>query len=105
MRRKIESLAMACMLAFGSFFFMVSLVGQKAEAAAWSIETVDSAGGVGEYTSIALDTNNHAHISYYDVASGGLKYAYYDGSDWQIETVDSVGDVGRHTSMGALPVY
>ena len=100
MRRKIESLAMVCMLAFASFFFMVSLIGQKVEAAsAWSIETVDSAGGVGEYTSIALDTNNYPHISYYDVANGDLKYAYHDGSGWQIKTVDSDGDVGGHTSI------
>ena len=33
MRRIIESLAMACLLAFGSFLFMVSLMSQNVEAA------------------------------------------------------------------------
>jgi hypothetical protein len=100
MRGKMKSLAMACMLAIGSFLFMAGLLGRHVEAApTWSIETVDSAGGVGEYTSIALDTNNYPHVSYYGVANGDLKYAYYDGSDWQLQTVDSAGDVGKYTSI------
>ena len=33
---------------------------------AWSIQTVDSEGRVGDYTSIALDSKGHPWISYYD---------------------------------------
>jgi hypothetical protein len=65
----------------------------------WQIESVDTAGYVGSYTSIFLDTLNYPHISYYDFGNGDLKYAHYDGSSWHIETVDTTGDVGRYTSI------
>jgi hypothetical protein len=63
---------------------------------AWSIETVDSAGNVGAYTSIALDASGYPHISYYisygeswSTGARALKYAHWTGSSWSIETVDS----------------
>lgn len=59
----------------------------------WHIETVDSEGGVGAHTSIALDSSDNPHISYYDGTNTNLKYTYYDGSSWHIETVDSAGDL------------
>jgi hypothetical protein len=65
----------------------------------WEIEVVDSVGSVGLFTSIALDTNDHAHISYYDNANEDLKYAYYNGSSWNTTTVDSDGNVGIFTSI------
>ena len=65
----------------------------------WHIETVDSEGDVGAFTSIALDSQGFPHISYYDDSNDNLKYAYYDGSGWHIETVDSEGYVGWFTSI------
>ncbi|HDR06442.1 MAG TPA: fibronectin type III domain-containing protein [Candidatus Coatesbacteria bacterium] len=65
----------------------------------WHIEVVDSAGNVGEHTSLALDSSGRPHISYYDGSGKTLKYARWTGSQWQVETVDSAGAVGRHTSL------
>ena len=65
----------------------------------WIIQTVDSEGVVGHYTSIALDSSGHPHISYQDYGNEDLKYARWDGKSWIIQTVDSEGDVGESTSI------
>jgi outer membrane protein assembly factor BamB len=65
----------------------------------WSCETVDSIEQVGRFTSLALDSNNQPHISYYDDTNGDLKYAKWTGAEWSITTVDSIGDVGKYTSI------
>ncbi|OGS43158.1 MAG: hypothetical protein A2539_08540 [Elusimicrobia bacterium RIFOXYD2_FULL_34_15] len=54
---------------------------------------------MGEFTSIAVDTNNSPHISYYDVTNYDLKYASWTGTNWSIKTVDSTGVVGDYTSI------
>jgi PKD repeat protein len=56
----------------------------------WVTETVDSAGQVGYYNSLALDADGYPHISYQDW-DNGLRYAYYDGSQWISETLDNSG--------------
>lgn len=69
------------------------------DGAAWHLETVDPAAGVGRYASLALDATGGPRISYYDDLNDDLKYAHYDGSTWQIETVDESGLVGEYTSL------
>ncbi len=54
----------------------------------WNFETVDPSDGVGLFASLALDSLNQPHISYYDSIHGALKYAYYDGANWIISTLD-----------------
>ena len=72
------------------------------DASGWHIQTVDSEGEVGWYTSLALDANGYPHISYHDYGyydEGALKYAYLDASGWHTQTVDSEEGVGRYTSL------
>ena len=73
-----------------------------------SIETVDSVGVVGRYTSLVLDGLGNPVISYYGPSNGpsnrDLKLAHCNdancsGGDESIETVDSAGDVGWDTSL------
>ena len=68
-------------------------------AANWKFITLDSAGDVGNDTSIAVDSNDRAHISYYDRTNGDLKYATNAGGSWATYTLDSVGNVGMFTSI------
>jgi methionine-rich copper-binding protein CopC len=65
---------------------------------AWHKSTVDSTGDVGGFNSIALDSSNNPHISYYDATNKKLKYASYTGSYWITQTADS-GNVGEYTSL------
>jgi hypothetical protein len=78
--------------------FVVSLFTSIA-AHAWVAETVDSDGDVGSYTSIAMDSLDYVHISYYDATNDDLKYATNASGSWVTETVDSAEDVGRYTSI------
>lgn len=54
---------------------MLAVVPENARAETWSIETVDSDEEVGQYTPIALDSDNNSHISYYDFSTHDFKYA------------------------------
>ncbi|KPJ52128.1 MAG: hypothetical protein AMJ37_03505, partial [Dehalococcoidia bacterium DG_18] len=70
----------------------------------WACQIVDSAGNVGQYTSLAFDASGYPAISYYDVSNGDLKLAYDQNNDGafsaaEIITVDSSGDVGMYTSL------
>jgi hypothetical protein len=67
--------------------------------AGWQIETVDSEGDLGRSSSIALDSSDHPHISYYDNTSRILKYASFDGSNWEVSIVDSSVDAGWNNSI------
>ncbi|UCD91814.1 MAG: PKD domain-containing protein, partial [Methanobacteriota archaeon] len=67
--------------------------------AAWIGMTVDSAEKVGTHTSVAVDSNDRAHISYFDETNSDLKYAKWTGSSWVTETVDSNDTVGEYSSL------
>jgi hypothetical protein len=86
-------------------FVLTSLVGEFTSQAApsqvdsdWEIETVDSGGNVGKYTSLQLDSSGYPHISYFNDDSNDLMYAYLNASGWHTETADS-GYVYGYTSL------
>lgn len=66
----------------------------------WSIEEVDASSNSGQYTSIALDSLNQVHISYYDVDASALKYVNNVAKTWNVETVDNCAEVGKYSSLG-----
>ena len=68
-------------------------------SADWTIETVDDSPLVGRYSSLAIDSVDWPHISYYDETNGNLKYAYRTGTGWHHEIVTSAGDVGSFTDL------
>jgi hypothetical protein len=96
--KKIVVSALILVIAALAFTMPFSLASVQT-AATWNVQTVDSAGDVGGASSIALDSSNRPHISYYDDTYGDLMYARWTGSAWSIQTVDSAGDVGWDTSI------
>jgi hypothetical protein len=62
----------------------------------WAIETVDSDGCL--YTSLAIDTLDEPHISYFSGASD-LMYAHHYGGSWHVQTVQFQGTLGEHSAL------
>jgi hypothetical protein len=65
----------------------------------WSIETVDGAAGVGNYSSLDIDSLDYLHVGYYDMPNTALKYAQWTGGSWITETVDNSASVGQYASL------
>jgi hypothetical protein len=73
-------------------------------ASSWTTTSVDTTGDVGSFTSIAIDSNDAVHISYYDTTNKDLKYATCasscsSASSWTTTSVDTTGIVGPYTSI------
>ena len=73
-------------------------------ASNWNNVSVDTTGLVGYYTSMAIDSNDALHISYFDDTNKDLKYAICSSgcttaSNWNIVSIDTSGGVGYYTSI------
>src|SRR4030067_231829 len=90
-RRVVAAPSAAYLIAVSAFLGILSFLGQDAMAGTWDIQTVDSAGNVGQYTSIAVNGSGPPRIGYQDVTNADVKYAKWAGGSWEIETVDSFG--------------
>ena len=65
-------------------------------ASSWSNITLDATGWLGEWTSIAVDSNDGVHISYTDRTNNALKYTMCSSScgsasSWSKVSVDNIG--------------
>lgn len=63
------------------------LVYASRDGEAWNLETVDSEGDVGRFSSLVLDAGGNAHVSYYQADSGTVRYATNAEGDWSVEDV------------------
>lgn len=67
---------------------------------AWQIEVLEGpSGSLSRKPSLAVDSENTPHISYYEPVMGDLVYAWRESGVWRKEVVDSVGNVGRFASL------
>jgi hypothetical protein len=64
----------------------------------WNTEVVDT-GGVGGYSSLAIDAADRIHVSYFAGTQGYLKYALFDGQGWSVEVVDDNYLTGHYTNI------
>lgn len=86
-------------LVFAAIFGLL-IFGQSVLAADWQKTVVDSSDVVGQCLSLAVDSNNYVHISYYDQTNQALKYATNASGSWATEFVDDSSDnVGLHSSI------
>ncbi|HWU38442.1 MAG TPA: hypothetical protein VN203_12415, partial [Candidatus Acidoferrum sp.] len=69
------------------------------DAGGWHLNIVDNGWGVGSGAALALDASGKAHISYYDMVNGDLKYATNRWGSWSIDVVASAGNVGRYSDI------
>jgi hypothetical protein len=88
-----------CLTLLITFLIVSTLLVQISNASSWVVQTVDSAGKVGLFSSLAIDAGGNPHISYHDYTHDDLKYAEQTDSGWKTQTVDSNGDVGGYTSL------
>ena len=73
-------------------------------AANWTTVVVDSAGFVGEHTSLAFDSSGNPRVSYYDKDNDKLKFAQCDSTctssgNWTTVTVESSDKTGQFSSI------
>ena len=67
----------------------------------WSIPvSLDSTDNVGFDSSLAIDSNDNLHVTYFDYSYSNLEYMTYDGSSWSTPvSLDSTDNVGRDSSL------
>jgi hypothetical protein len=74
------------------------------DGSGWTTTIVDSNGDVGQYCSLAFDTNGYPAISY--VAgnpSNDLKFARFNGSVWAITNLDTLRNVAFNVPLAMNP--
>ena len=68
------------------------------ESGSWVVSILDPSYAGKQGTSIAIDSNDNIHVSYFDNYVGHLLYLKYDGSSWSVPlSLDSTG--GLYSSL------
>lgn len=66
--------------------------------------TIDSSADVGVGSSIAIDSNNKAHVSYYDITNKAIKYATNVSGAWVSTTIATNVDGGGSPSQSVIKI-
>jgi hypothetical protein len=105
-RRNGQMKTVSTMLSTISLGFCIIAVCATNASGSWGAPTIiDSEGDVGWYSSIAIDSNNKVHISYYDSTNGDLKYATNASGSWGAPTIiDSVGCLEQHYIYSSISI-
>ncbi len=72
------------------------LVFASFDGAEWNLETVQSEGDVGKFSSLQFDAEGRPHISFFEElggSSGRVLYAVRDGGAWTVEEVGTLAEV------------
>jgi hypothetical protein len=87
-------------LTLGVLLYYLILLQSCGYCPKWHTETLDGENSsVGKFTSIAVDSNNNTHISYYDEDNKVIKYAFKDSSGWQLEAIEGGVSMYEHSSI------
>ncbi|MCK5774341.1 MAG: hypothetical protein KAH57_11180 [Thermoplasmata archaeon] len=65
----------------------------------WEESLIDTLGSRSYYSSLAIDSDDHPHVTFYNDTSMDLMYAVWNGTDWEKTIVDSYGQVGEYSGM------
>lgn len=76
---------------------------RAADDGAWTIETVDGAGNVGKFSSLALAADGTPMIAYQDATNTVLKLATKSGAAWTTIVVDPAVKRGEGVSLAVGP--
>lgn len=73
----------------------------RSSGGVWSTPQIVDAGGddVGQYLSLALDSNGKPAIAYFNATHGDLQFAQLNGGDWSHETLDAPQSTGLYASL------
>ena len=84
-----------------AFLLVMALMKWGKKEKEWKLTTIDEPGDVGQFSSLAIDSNNKLHVTYIDSTNSDLKYATYDttASSWSPPITLDPATSGRYSSL------
>ena len=64
----------------------------------WDVRTIDGQEGSGKVNNMAVDSQGRFHLAYANVASGEMRYAYWNGKSWSCRQSKAANKDSRNTS-------